>query len=104
MNSKSPLDQLSSFYDRLDAIPTPPLIVNQPRGWSFWSMMLAPLGASLFACAFMALCASGPKDSNSTSPVPLLIDRYAVDEIKSMAPTRKQPGHASNHISTRFVA
>jgi len=103
MSEKAPLDKLAGFYQSLDSIPTPPLVVRRPRGSIHWSMLLAPFGAAFVAYIFMSFCAAYPSDSHAGTPVQMSIDRYALDEIRSSTPTRQAPTHALNTVSTRSL-
>jgi len=104
MNNKEPFENLAQFYDALDSIPTPPLAVKPRRTWSLWSIAIAPFGAAVFAYGFVSLCAVGPTDSNATVPFRLSIDRYALDEIKSVPPTHRTNSHVSDEAFSEVLA
>ena len=95
MNGQEPLDRLAEFYRTLDAIPTPPLALNCPGRWSYISVILAPLGASLIAYGFIACCAYMPVKPGSVPRLPMPMDRLAVDEMKADAPRTAPHQHAS---------
>ena len=103
MSEKEPLEFLASYYGVLDAIPTPVLAPKRPTGWGIWSFALAPFAASAIAYLFMSFCASGAASSNSGVPMQLPIDRYALDEIRSSAPSKLSGDHVSNTLAGRSV-
>lgn len=103
MKSTEPLDKLVGFYQSLDAIPTPILVVPPPRKRRQWSILFSPLGAALVAYAFMSFCALGPTAPADKAPVQLSMDRYARDEIRSSVQATQPSPHALNGTSMRSM-
>jgi len=95
MKDQEPLDRLADFYRTLDSIPTPPLALKRPGIWSYLSIVLVPLGASLIAYGFIACCAYMPARPGSVPRLPMPIDRLAADEMKADAPRTAPHQHAS---------
>lgn len=95
MNEEPSISKLSSFYKKLDTIPTPVIVPKRPTGWVIWSIFAAPLGASLLAVAFMSLCASGPADPHAIVPIRISTDRFAVEELRHEAASQKPVRHVS---------
>jgi hypothetical protein len=104
MNRPEPLDQLSSFYQALDSIPTPPLAIKPPSRWGLLSLVLAPICSTLFVYGFVMFCASGPVDPNSGVPLELAIDRSAMAEIKAAAISQPPRAHVFKRASRRELA
>jgi hypothetical protein len=103
MNEDRSIDKLSSFYKKLDGIPTPPLTPKTPLFWSIWYMVVAPLGASLVAFAFMSVCASGPADPHAIVPIRIPTDRFAVEELRRESAPQKTILHVSKGVQGRSV-
>ena len=103
MNKNEPLEQLASFYQSLDSIPTPPLDIRPKSRWGLWSLAFAPFGAVAIAYAFISLCASAQTEAGVPSSIQLPIDRYALDEIRATTPSKHSGSHASNELSLRSL-
>ena len=101
MSEEISIDKLSNFYKKLDMIQTPILAPKKPSGWAIWSLIAAPLGASLLAFAFMSLCASGPADPHAIVPIKIPTDRFAVEEMRRESPTEKPVLHVSKSAQGR---
>jgi hypothetical protein len=104
MSRMEPLDQLACFYQSLDAIPTPQLAMNRPNRLGLWSLVLAPLSASLIAYAFISFCANAPAQPGPAFPLSLSLDRFALEEIKAAAPSERALSHVSNGHHPRSIA
>lgn len=104
MNNQDPMNQLVNFYQSLDSIPTPTLDIRPASRWRLWTLAaISPLGAAIVTYGFISFCATGfatPKPSLR----PLLgIDRYALEEIKSLAPAKSPRAHTLGRIPARKV-
>lgn len=95
MNRKDPFSELESFYQSLDAIPTPPLVVRRPPLGGHWAFVAAPFGAVVVAYLFVSFCAAGPTTPAMNPLMRLSIDRYASEEMRSLSAPRGVGGHAS---------
>ena len=93
MSQTDPLQHLKSFYESLDAIPTPALTVKPPKYKGLLSLLLAPLAVSALAYGFMAFCASG---SGSVNPMPVqtAAERFALQALREETTPKKQEPHA----------
>jgi hypothetical protein len=98
MNSDRSLDQLKSFYKTLDEIPTPSLALKPPSPWRFL-VFLTPLGASLVAYGFIALCATVPVGSGRAPHLPVASDRLAAEEMQADASREVRHQHASSKLN-----
>ena len=104
MKDPRAFEELKCFYDSLDAIPTPPLAFKRPNRWSFWSVLLAPMAASIVAYGFIWFCSSTPTRPPTSFPLRLSIDRMALDEIKAESPPRTAGAHVFKADSSRSIA
>lgn len=96
MTDPNSIQRLSNFYKKLDQIPTPALTPKKPSGWTLWGILIAPLGASLLAFAFISMCASGPADPNAVVPIRIPADRYTLEDPRP-EPLPQKPGlHVMN--------
>lgn len=104
MNNQEPLDRLADFYRSLDAIPTPSLpLRTQPR-WGNWMLALSPFAAGLLSYVFISSCAVGLTSADPAPRTLSTLDRYALDEIRSLTPQKPPKTHTLSRIPARKMA
>ncbi len=101
MSQTDPLQHLKSFYESLDAIPTPALTVKPPRYKGLLSLVLAPLAMSLLAYGFISLCASG---GGSVIPMPIesSAERLALKSLQQEIASKAPGPHAMKPFTKRI--
>jgi len=104
MNDEKSMTVLSEYYKSLDSIPTPPLIlpVQEPLYW--WQVLLMPVAASLMAYLFLLVCTHMPVKAGVEPSLQPMMDRLAIDEMRSQIPKAPSRIGAFRAHSTRFLA